>query len=307
MSEYEIAVIGGGGAGLTAGMYTARADLKTVIFEKDVTGGQISKTDLVENFPGHPEGISGTDISMKMEEHAVKNQAQIKYESVLSISKTDSGFQIKTDMGEYSAKVVILAMGAVARRLGVTGEDEFTGKGVSYCATCDAPFFRGKKVAVIGGGDSAIQEALFLTKFAEKVVVVHRRDELRAGAVLKERAVSNEKISFEWNAVVDSVQGEATLKKIVLKDTKTGDLRDLDADGMFVFIGHDPNSELVKDLVDLDEEGYVLADKTFAASEKGIFVCGELRSGAVWQLAAACGEGCSAAVNAEKYLDNINN
>ena len=304
-NKHDVIVIGGGGAGLTAALYTARADLKTVIFEKGVTGGQISKTHLVENFPGFPDGISGSDISMKMEEQATKHGAEVKYETVVSVEKKESSFYVQTEQDKYEARSVVLAMGAVARRLGVSGEEEFTGRGVSYCATCDAPFFRGRTVAVVGGGDAAVQEALFLTKFAEKVYLIHRRDELRAGHILRERALANEKISFEWNSLVEKIDGAQTVRKLELKDVNTGKIRELEVDGVFVFIGHDPASDLVKSFVELDEFGYVKTDSKFGASISGVYAAGEIRSGAVWQLITSCGEGCVAALGVEEYIDSI--
>ena len=302
---YEVIIIGGGGSGLTAALYSARADFKTVLFERNAVGGQITITDEVENYPGFPEGITGFDIAMKMEEQAKKHSTEIVYEDVKKVVKTDVGFSIETDEKVWTAKTVVLAMGAGARKIHVPGEVEFTGKGVSYCAVCDAPFFRNKTVAVIGGGDSAIQEALYLTKFAEKVYVVHRRDELRAGAILAARAKANEKMNFLWDSVVNEIKGEIKVDTMSIKNVKTDECTDVNVDGVFVFIGHDPNSSVIKDVVGCDAAGYVLTDDNLQTSVEGMFACGEIRSGATRQLVSACGEGCRAALSAEHYLNEM--
>lgn len=302
-TEYDVIVIGGGGAGLTAAIYTARAELKTIVFEGNIAGGQIAKTDSVENYPGFPEGISGVDISMKIEEQAQKCGAQIEYAQVTEVRKDGTLFTVTTETGAYTARAVVLATGASSRLLRVPGESRLSAKGVSYCATCDAPFFRNKTVAVIGGGDAAIQESIFLTKFAAKVYIVHRRDELRASAVLQERAKKNEKIAFVWSSVVEEICGENKVEKMVVKNVLTGETSDIVLDGVFVFIGHDPSSALVKDLVSVDEAGYVQTDASLQTTLSGLFACGEVRAGATWQLVASCGEGCQAALNAEKYIE----
>jgi len=302
-TEYDILVIGGGGAGLTAALYAARGDLKTIVFEKNAVGGQIAITDEVENYPGFPEGIMGPDIGMKMEEQAIKYGAQVSYEEVLKIEKNGDSFSVTTDQKTYTAWTVIVASGATARRLNVPGEEDLIGKGVSYCAVCDAPFFRNKTVAVIGGGDSAIQEALFLTKFAAKVYIVHRRDALRASKVLQERAFANEKIEIVWDSVVDSIEGSPLVNTVNLKNVKTEKVNPLSVDGVFIFVGHDPNVDLVKDLVACDESGYVKTNDSYETTIEGMYACGEVRSGATWQLVAACGEGCSASLHAQHYVE----
>lgn len=304
MNEFDVIIIGGGGAGLTAAIYTSRAELTTGLFEKNVTGGQISITDKVENFPGFPNGIMGPDIGMQMEEQARNSGAHIIFEEVSAIEKSENGFKVVAGNTSYSAKAVICAMGAYARMLHVPGEKEHIGKGVSYCATCDAPFFRNKKIVVVGGGDSAIQEALFLSKFAAEVRVVHRRDALRAGPILQQRAFNNDKICFEWNSVVAEIHGDPMVNKVSIRDVKDNSIRDIEIDGVFVFIGHDPASQLVDTIVRCDESGYIVTDSHMHTSNKGMFACGEVRSGAVWQLIAACGEGCQAALAAQHYLEN---
>ncbi len=302
-TDYEVIIIGGGGAGLTAAIYTARANLKTVLFEKNVCGGQIAITDLVENYPGFPEGVLGPDIAYNMEEQAKKSGAEIQFKAVKKITKNETHFSVDTDGGNVTSKVVVFATGAQARMLNVAGEKELIGKGVSYCATCDGPFFRDKIVAVVGGGDSAIQEGLFLTKFARKVYIIHRRDQLRAGPLLQERLKQNEKITVVWDSVVSEVVGEKVVEKIMLKNVKTSDLSPLEVNGVFVFIGHDPSSELGKGFLDLDEQGYIVTGNKMETSIPGVFACGEVRSGAEWQLVSSCGEGCVAALRAEHYIN----
>jgi thioredoxin reductase (NADPH) len=301
---YDVMIIGGGGAGLTAALYASRANLSTILFEKLVPGGQIASTDLVENYPGYPEGILGVEIAQKMEAQAVRYGTEIVYEEIKSLSKTGESFQAVGAEASYVAKSVILAMGASFRMLGVPRERELTGKGVSYCATCDAAFFKGKKVIAVGGGDSALQEGLFLTRFAEKVTIVHRRDKLRASPILQERAKANPKIDFIWDSVVDRIEGLQKVEAVLLKNVKTGNAQKVAADGLFVFIGHDPNSLGVKDFVKLDDNGYVVTDDSLEASVAGVFAAGEVRKGAVRQLVAACGEGCAAALSVQDYLDD---
>ncbi|MDD5415107.1 MAG: thioredoxin-disulfide reductase [Smithellaceae bacterium] len=299
---YDVMIIGGGGAGLTAALYTSRANLSTILFEKLVSGGQIASTDLVENYPGFTEGILGPEIARKMEAQAMRYGTQIVYEEVKNLSRKGDIFEAGTETN-YTARAVILAMGASFRMIGVPNEKELTGKGVSYCATCDGAFFKGKKVIAIGGGDSALQEGIFLTRFAERVVIVHRRDKLRASPILQERAGMNSKISFIWDTVVDRIEGEKKVETVFLRNVKTGEMQKVPADGVFVFIGHDPNSGLVKGFVSLDEKGYVVTDALLATSVPGVFAAGEVRRGAVRQLVSACGEGCAAALAVQAFLD----
>lgn len=301
---YDVMIIGGGGAGLTAALYTSRANLSTVLFEKFVPGGQIASTDLVENYPGFTEGVLGSEIAQKMEAQAVRYGTQIIYEEVKSLSRKGDVFEAVSTEASYTARTVILAMGASFRMIGVPNEKELTGKGVSYCATCDGAFFKGKKVIAVGGGDSALQEGIFLTRFAEQVTIVHRRDKLRASPILQERAKMNAKISFIWDAVVDKIEGEKKVAAVLLKNVKTDEKQRVPVDGVFVFIGHDPNSSLAKGFVALDEKGYVVTDASLATSVPGIFAAGEVRRGAVKQLVSACGEGCAAALAAQAFLDD---
>ena len=301
---YDVMVIGGGGAGLTAALYTSRANLSTILFEKLVSGGQIASTDLVENYPGFTEGILGSEIAQKMEAQAVRYGTQMVYEEVKSLSRKGDLFEAVSTEANYTARTVILAMGASFRMIGVPNEKELTGKGVSYCATCDGAFFKGKKVLAVGGGDSALQEGIFLTRFAEQVTIVHRRDKLRASPILQERAKANPKISFIWDAVVDKIEGEKKVEAVLLKNVKTGKIQKILVDGVFVFIGHDPNSGLARDFVVLDNKGYIMTDGSLATSVPGVFAAGEVRQGAVKQLVSACGEGCAAALAAQAFLDD---
>ncbi len=305
MKECDVLIIGGGGSGLTAALYTSRAKLSTVLLEKLTPGGQIAVTDVVENYPGFPEGITGPEIAQKMEEQAKKYGTEVVYQEVKSIEKKSGKFEIKTSSETFSAKAVILAAGASFRMLNVPKEKELTGRGVSYCATCDGAFFKGKEIVVVGGGDSALQEGLFLTRFATTVTVIHRRDKLRASPILQERALNHPQIKFIWDTVVESVEGDKKVTGLKLKNLKTGAAQDFKTDGIFIFIGHDPNTSFIKGFVDLDEHGYVVSKNgTTATSVPGVFAAGEIRAGAVKQLVAACGEGCEAALSAQAFVEH---
>lgn len=305
MASYDILIIGGGGAGLTAAIYASRAKLSTLLLEKLTPGGQIALTDIVENYPGFPEGVTGTDISMRMEEQAKKYGTKIQYDEVQSIAKSDGGFNVKTSKNNFNAKSVIVASGASFRMLGVPGEKELTGRGVSYCATCDGAFFKEKEIVVIGGGDSAMQEGLFLTRFVTKLSVIHRRDKLRASPILQDRAKEHPKFNFIWDTVVTQVAGDKKVEKIRLKNVKTNEEKDFKADGVFIFIGHDPATKFLQGFVALDEKGYVKANDRLETSVPGVFAAGEVRSGATKQLVSACGEGCEAALSAQAYLEQL--
>ncbi len=304
MENSDVIIIGGGGAGLTAALYTSRAKLSTHLFEKLTPGGQIALTDVVENYPGFPEGITGPEISQKMEAQAVRYGTQIHYETVKTIQKKDRGFSVAASSGEYQTKAIILAAGASFRMLGVPGEKELIGRGVSYCATCDGAFFKNQEVLVVGGGDSALQEGLFLTRFATRVSIIHRRDKLRASPILQDRAKNNSQIVFIWDTVAEKILGLKKVEGVALKNLKTGQTRNFKTDGIFVFIGHDPNTAFLKDFVALDDKGYVVTDAFLKTSVPGVFAAGEIRAGAVKQLVAAAGEGCEAALAAQAYLED---
>ena len=306
MRDYEIAIVGGGGAGLTAAVYAARARRSTVIFEGNVTGGQIATTDIVENFPGFPEGINGFDLAQNMLKQAEKFGAKVEYARVERLARLEDGtFELATADQTFRAKAVIAAAGADYNKLGVPGEKELTGKGVSYCATCDAAFFNGMDVLVVGGGDAALDEALFTTRYAKSVTIVHRRDTLRASAILQERARANPKISFLWDTVVESVNGDSEVKSATLRNLKTGAITERPTSAVFIFIGQTPNSHLLKGLVELDAGGHALVDLQMATSVPGLFVAGDVRTKAARQLISAAGDGATAAISAEHYLQNL--
>jgi len=303
MKLYDTVIIGGGGSGLTAALYASRARLSTLLLEKLTPGGQIALTDLVENYPGFPEGVLGPEISQRMEQQAKRYGTEIIYREAKSIVRKDKSFEINTAKESFEAKSIILASGASFRMLGAPGEKELTGRGVSYCATCDGAFFNNKEIVVVGGGDSAMQEGIFLTRFATKVTVIHRRDKLRASPILQERARQNPKIEFIWNTVIETIEGDKKVEGVVLKQAETGEKKKFKTDGVFVFIGHEPNSKFVKGFVDLNEQGYVKTDAHLQTSVAGVFAAGEIREGAVKQLVAACGEGCEAALAVQAYLE----
>jgi thioredoxin reductase (NADPH) len=308
MQEYDVVIIGGGPAGLTAGMYSARAMMKTVVLEKMLPGGQLNNTHRIENYPGF-ETISGADLAMKMYNHSMAHGAEVMMgvtvESV-ELLEDEHLKLVKTDQGDFKAKVVILAVGGQNRKLGVKGEEEFAGRGVSYCAICDGAFFKGEHIAVAGGGDAAIEEALFLTKFGSKVSIIHRRDELRAKKSLQEEAFANEKIEVIWDSVIEDVQGADKVNKLVLKNVKTGELSDLDAGALFVFIGFVPNTEMVKGIVDMDNENYVLANTKMESSVPGLYAVGDVKPNICKQVSVSVGEGTIAAVDSERYMNEGN-
>lgn len=303
MKSYEIAIVGGGGAGLSAAVYAARSRRSTVVFEGKVTGGQIATTDAVENYPGFPDGVNGFDLAQNMLTQAEKFGATIEYEAIEHLERTEDGsFVLTSASGRFGARAVIVAAGANHTKLGVPGEERLTGRGVSYCATCDAAFFAGKDVIVVGGGDAALDEGLFTTRYAKSVAIVHRRDELRAGAILQERARADEKISFIWDTVVESIDGDDGVESVVLKNVKTGEKTVRPTAAVFIFIGQVPDSHLLKGLVELDPGGHAIVDLEMKTSVPGLFVAGDVRTKAARQLIAAAGDGATAAIAAEHYL-----
>ena len=301
----NVIIIGSGPAGWTAAVYAARANLEPLMFEGAVTaGGALMNTTEVENFPGFRDGIMGPDLMENMRAQAERFGTEIITEDEESVRLEDD-IKVVTDSEgtEYRARAVILAMGSAYRELGLPDEKRLSGRGVSWCATCDGFFFRDQDIAVVGGGDSAVEEATFLTKFARSVTIVHRRDELRASKIMAERAHANEKISFAWNSAVDAIHGDEKLTGITLRDTVTGDTRELPVTGLFVAIGHDPRNELVKGVVELDAEGYVLVEgRTTRTNIPGVFACGDLVDHTYRQAITAAGSGCAAALDAERFL-----
>ncbi len=298
---YDLAIIGGGPTGLTAAIYSARAALKTLVLEKELTGGQMQKTMTVENYPGFPE-ITGYELSERFHEHAVKFGAEIRTATVQKIGY-EGYVNITTDAGNIVARAALIATGAHPRPLGVPGESEYFGRGVSACAVCDGLFYREKKVLVIGGGDAAVEEGIYLTKYAQLVTIIHRRQALRAQKILQDRAMANPKIAFQWNSVLSAIRGDgqhvtgARVRNIV-EDTES----DVATDGVFVYVGMVPNTGFLKDSVDLDEQGFVVADCCFRSSMPGVFAAGDVRSGAWRQIVTVAAEGASAVHEVEYFL-----
>lgn len=298
---YEVAIIGGGPAGLTSALYTARSGRKTIIIERSMPGGQAALTSWIENFPGFPEGISGPDLMMKFYQQASQFGAEMITEDAVNADLRDDVKIIKTTGRAIEAMSVIIASGAQAKKLGVEGEERLQGRGVSYCATCDGAFFKDKKVAVVGGGDSAVEEAIFLTKFAAEAHIIHRRDELRAAKILQERALENPKIKFIYNTLVEEIKGNKGVEKMLLKDVKSGELREEAMDGVFVFIGTVPNTHWLEG-VDLNESGYIQTDDFLKTNLPGVFAAGDVREKFLRQVSTAVGDGATAAMSAERYL-----
>lgn len=306
MSEIrDVIIIGSGPAGYTAGIYTARANLKPLLFEGALTaGGALMNTTEVENFPGFAEGIMGPDLMIAMRAQAARFGAEIITDDVAAVDLTGEVKSVTDSDGNvHRARAVILAMGSGYRRLGLPDEDRLSGRGVSWCATCDGFFFRDKDIAVVGGGDSALEEATFLSRFARSVTLVHRRDELRASKIMIARAEADPKISFAWNSVITAINGENTVSSLTLTDTVTGATRELPVQGLFVAIGHDPRSELVRGQVEVDAAGYVLVDAPSTRTNvPGVFAAGDLVDHSYRQAITAAGTGCAAALDAERYL-----
>lgn len=302
--DTDVTIIGGGPAGLTAGIYAGRGQLDTVILEKGLPGGQIAQTEEVENYPGFDEAIGGPELSQRMARQAEKFGARIVMEEVEAVSgDANEGFLVRGYDADYRARAVILATGANPRRLGVPGEDEFYGRGVSTCATCDGFFYRGKKVVVVGGGDAAVEEGAFLTKFADSVTVVHRRDELRANKALQERAFENPKMHWVWNTVVEEILGEDdVVVGVRTRDVQTGETSTIAADGVFVYIGHDPATTFLRGVVKLRESGYVDVQDEIYTSVPGIFAAGDIADEVYRQLGTSVGAGTRAAMEAERWL-----
>lgn len=304
MQKVRVLVIGSGPAGLTAALYTARAQLSTVVVTGMQLGGQIATTHEVENFPGFPDGVEGPELAERMRQQAAKFGAHFDYDLVTEVDfSTGSPFTVRTQNSEYSADTVIVTIGATPRKLVIPGELEYTGRGVSYCATCDGFFFRGKDIIVVGGGDSALQEAIFLTRFAKTVTVVHRRDTLRAGVSLQKRAFENEKIRFIYDTIVAEVKGaNGAANGVLLRNVKTGVAEERPIDGVFIFVGYDPNSVVFNSQLVTDEEGYIIVDDQMRTSVEGVFAGGEIHDDIFRQAITAAGQGCAAALMAINWL-----
>ncbi len=304
MRKERVIIIGSGPAGLTAALYTARATLDPLVIVGNQLGGQISITAEVENYPGFPESdLTGPELVDKMFRQAERFGARFEYDEVIDVDfSKGSPFYIKTNGDELKAEAVIVTAGASPRRLGIPGENDFIGRGVSFCATCDGFFFREKDVVVVGGGDSALEEGLFLTKFAKNVQIIHRRDELRAGPALKKRAFANEKINFTWNTVVDEVIGNGMVTAIKTTNLETNESAEITTDGLFIYVGHFPNSKFLEGKLAMDEHGYVITDEKMRTSVQGVYAAGEIQDSIFRQIATSVGQGCAAAMQCEKWL-----
>ncbi len=304
MQQEKVVILGSGPAGLTAALYTARAHLDPVVIAGNQLGGQISLTSEVENYPGFPDGLTGPELVEKFKAQAERFGARLVYDLVTEVDFTGGPpYTIKTQTETYQAWSVIVTMGASPRRLGVPGEEPFIGRGVSYCGTCDGFFFRGKDVVVVGGGDSAIEESIFLTKFAERVRVIHRRDELRASEILQRRAFKNPKIEFIWDTVVEAIEGDGVVKQVQVRNVKTGETSNLQTDGVFIFIGHTPNTGLFEGQLEMDEAGYLLTDDHMETNVPGVFAAGEIQDPFWRQIATSVGQGTAAAMAATRWIE----
>ena len=298
----DIVIIGAGPAGMSAALYTGRARLSTVVLEKAIPGGQILVTDWIENYPGFPDGIAPFDLMDKFRAQAEAFGAKIVTDDARTIVPDGDGWLVKCGSADYRARAVIVATGAAYRRLGLPHEARLVGHGLSYCATCDGPFFRDNEIAVVGGGDQALMEAIFLTKFAKTVHLIHRRDAFRGTKILQERVFANEKIAVHWNSIIEEIQGEENLEALLLKDTKDGSKSALKIEGLFVSIGMDPLNEMVKGLVDLNEWGEIVVKPDMSTSQPGIFAAGDIIDCTPHQVATAVGTGVHAAISADEYL-----
>lgn len=301
----QVMILGGGPAGFTAALYAARAELKPLLVTGMTLYGQASQTNCIENYPGFPEGVGGSDLGQRLDDQAKRFGAEIIYDTVQCVNLQQRPFEVCLSSGNYTADSLIISMGADARKLGVPGEREFTGRGVSYCATCDGAFYKEKEIHMVGGGDSAIEEALFLTRFARSITVIHRRDQLRAGAILESRARSNPKINFLWDTVVKEITGGDTVSHLLIENVKTGQQETIASDGVFVSIGHNPNTAVLEGQVKLTEFGTIEIDHHMETSVKGVFAAGEIADPYFRQVVTSAGMGAAAAISATKYLSSL--
>ena len=301
-TSYDVIIIGAGPAGYTAGIYCSRARHDTLIISGLLPGGQLMNTTDVENYPGFDEGIMGPDLMLTMRKQAERMNTTIIDDVVVNVDFRAKPFKVLTGSEEYEAKAVIVCTGATPRKIGIEGEQTFSGKGVSYCATCDGAFFRNQDIAVVGGGDTCMEEATFLTKFASKVHIIHRRDAFRASKIMQDRALSNENIEVHWNSEIEDIKGDQKVQQIILKDTKTGENKTLEMGGVFVAIGHEPNTDLFKNQLEMDENGYIIQKQNTETSVKGVFTAGDVHDHRYRQAVTAAGFGCMSAIDVDKYL-----
>ncbi len=299
---YDVIIIGGGPAGLTAGLYTSRARLNSLLIENALLGGQMTTTDLIENYPGFPQGVTGEELSRLMEDQARRFGLEIVNQEIAEVDVHGEEKRVKTCEAEYLGKTLIICTGAEYRKLGIPGEKEFAGRGVSYCATCDGAFFRDNRIVVVGGGDSALTEALFLTKFVKELTVIHRRDALRATKIYQERAFANPKIKFLWDSIVQEIKGNKVVQSVLVKNVKSEEIKEFDADGVFLFVGLTPRTEFLRGSIEQDEEGYIVTNANCETSVMGVFAAGDCTKRLLRQIATAVGDGATAAFAAENYL-----
>ncbi|REG10650.1 thioredoxin-disulfide reductase [Pelolinea submarina] len=300
----EMLILGTGPAGLAAALYGARADLNPLLLTGTDIGGQAATTDRIENYPGFPDGVNGSELAELFQKNAERFGARLEYEVATEVDLSKRPFIVKSYGNEYRAKTLIISTGASPNKLNVPGEQEFRGKGVSYCATCDGWFFKDKNVAIVGGGDSALEEGIFLTRYASSVTIIHRREELRAGAILQKRALNNPKIKYIWNTVVKEIQGEKGVEKLLLENVKDGSTSEFPADGIFVFIGHNPNTEMFRNQLELDDKGYIITDQRMRTSIPGVFAAGEVCDPFFRQVITSAGMGAAAAISATRLLES---
>ena len=301
----KVLVLGSGPAGLSAALYAARAELEPVVLTGMELGGQAGLTHIIENYPGFPEGVGGPELGELFQKQAERFGAKVEFDTAVSVDLSSRPFKVTTENGEYLAETLIIGTGARPNHLEIPGEYEFTGKGVSYCATCDGWFFKDKKVVVVGGGDSALEEGLFLTRFASSVTIVHRRDALRAGKVLQSRAFNNPKVNFVWNSVVTEVVGPEKLQHLKLKNVVTGEESTLEADGLFIFIGHTPNTQMFEGQLEMRDGGYIVSNHLMETSVPGVFVAGEVADNHFRQVITSAGMGAAAAIQATHFLEKV--
>ena len=301
----NVIILGTGPAGLAAALYTARADLRPLVLTGTDLGGQAALTDRIENYPGFPQGVGGSELAELFQKTAERFGARVEYETATGVDLSRPPYKVLTYDKEYLAKTIIITTGASPNKLNKPGEKELLGKGVSYCATCDGWFFKGKKVAVVGGGDSALEEGLFLTRFASSVSIIHRRDELRAGALLQKRARENPKIHFIWNSIIEEIKGIDSVNSLLLKNIVTNEVNTVNVDGVFIFIGHLPNTQLFKDYLELDNKGYLVVDQSMRTKIPGVFAAGEVADGLYRQVITSAGMGAAAGIEATRYLENL--
>ena len=301
----QVIIIGSGPAGLTAALYTARAQLEPLVFVGDALGGQVAISSEIENYPGFPEGLTGPELGQLFQKQAERFGARLEYDTITGLDLSVRPFKVTAYGGEQEAHALIIATGSSPRKLGVPGEEEFAGRGVSYCATCDGFFYTGREIALVGGGDTAVEEAMFLTRFAARVYQVHRRDRLRADRYMQERAFRNEKIEFVWDTVVDEIVGHQAVSGVRLRNVKTGEERLHPVEGVFVAIGHNPNTEFLGGQVTLDEKGYILTDDRRRTNVPGVYAAGDVQDWMYRQIATSVGDGCRAAMEVEKYIAEL--